>query len=145
MRLAFVLPLVVCAIGLAGCSGKTSNLDAKNPAGQIVYPITAEEADRVVSQAMVATFPDTPIVPVAVPNKGYTVTIQFLMDSHRITATAVPATGQEPNGLKVSGYAFDVSDYGTIPLTASRKVASLFDALNQSAAAIKGPLPLASR
>lgn len=145
MRRAFLLPLILCTIALAACSGKTSNLDAKNPAGQIVYPITPEEADRVLSQAMVATFPDTPIVPVAMPNKGYTVTIQFLMDSHRITATAVPAAGQEPNGLKVNGYAFDISDYGTIPLTASRKVASLFETLNKGAAAIKGPLPVASR
>ena len=108
-----------------------------------MYPITAEQADGVLSRAMVATFPETPITQVAAPNKGYMATISFALDSHRFTATAVPTAGSRPDGNRVNGYAFDVSDYGSIPITASRRSRALFQAINRDAAAISAPLPVA--
>jgi hypothetical protein len=128
---------------LTACEGRSSNLDAASPGGRIMYPITAEQADGVLSRAMTATFPETPVATLAGPNKGYMATISFAMDSHRFTATAVPAAGLRPDGSRAEGYAFTVSDYGTIPITASRRSSALFQAINQDAAAITPPLRMA--
>lgn len=142
MKLSAMIVAMLSLVLLA-CEGKSSNLDATNPGGRIMYPVTAEQADGVLSRAMVATFPETPITQVAVPNKGYMATISFALDSHRFTATAVPAAGLQSDGVRVNGYAFDVSDYGTIPITASRRSSALFRAINQGAASISAPLPIA--
>lgn len=137
------IALALVALALAACEGQSSNLDAASPGGRIMYPITADQADGVLSRAMVATFPATPITAVAVPNKGYMATISFALDSHRFTATAEPAAGVRSDGSRADGYAFTVSDYGTIPITASRRSSALFQAINRDAAAITPPLPMA--
>lgn len=137
------ITFAVVALALAACEGRSSNLDAASPGGRIMYPITAEQADGVLSRAMLATFPETPVATLAGPNKGYMATISFAMDSHRFTATAAPAAGVRPDGSRVNGYAFTVSDYGTIPITASRRSNALFQAINRDAAAISVPLPMA--
>lgn len=134
---------VAVALVVVACEGSSSNLDAASPGGRIMYPITAEQADDVLSRAMVATFPETPVATLAGPHKGYIATISFAMDSHRFTATAMPAVGIRPNGFRADGYAFTVSDYGTIPITASRRSNALFQAINRNAAAVSAPLPLA--
>lgn len=133
----------VLTLALTACEGRSSNLDASSPGGRIMYPITAEQADGVLSRAMLATFPETPVAALAGPNKGYMATISFAMDSHRFTATAIPAAGLRPDGSRADGYAFTVADYGTIPITASRRSSALFQAINRDASAISAPLPMA--
>lgn len=141
-RVASVLSVCI----LAGCSGQVSNSDAGIPAAQnVVYPISAEAADRVIGQAMIAAFPEEPISPVSLPNRGYSSTIRFALDSHRVSAMAVPGTGQEPDGSKVSGYSFRVTHAGTMPISGSKRSAALFAAINQQAAAIHAPVPSASK
>jgi len=137
------IAFAVAALALAACEGRSSNLDAASPGGRIMYPITAEQADGVLSRAMVATFPETPVATLAGPSRGYMATISFAMDNHRFTATAMPAAGIRPDGSRADGYAFTVSDYGTIPITASRRSSALFQAINRDAAAISAPLPMA--
>lgn len=143
IRLAFAATLALCALFLSGCEGKSSNLDVKNPGGGIVYPITAEEADQVIGQAMQATFPGSPIVNVAFPKKGYMVTLKVLVDTHDIIATAMPAVGRDAQGNAVNGYAFEVSHKGTVP-HAPGQASALFDAINKRAAAIRAPIPATS-
>lgn len=137
------IAFAVAALALAACEGRSSNLDAASPGGRIMYPITAEQADGVLSRAMLATFPETPVATLAGPHKGYIATISFAMDSHRFTATAMPAVGMRPDGSRADGYAFTVSDYGTIPITASRRSSALFQAINRDAAAASAPMPMA--
>lgn len=129
---------------LAGCSGQISNANTGNPADRgVVYPITSAEADQAIAQSMQEVFPSTPITPVALPHKGYMATISFLADSHRVTAVAVPAAGRVGGGTLVDGYSFDVSSYGSMPLTASSRAQQLFAAINRRAAATKAPVPAA--
>lgn len=141
------MKLIVCvlALGLAGCAGQISNTQANSPTGAVVYPISADEADRVIGQAMIETFPGTPISAVALPNKGYTTTIRLLLDSHQITATAVPSSGMDAQGVKVNGYAFDVSNSGTMPLTASARSDALFKLINARAGAIHPAIPATTK
>lgn len=144
MRTYFWLPLIVAASILAGCGGKISNLDAKGSAGgKLVYPISAQEADSALAQAMMATFPDSQVVSVALPKKGYMVTMRFMIDRHEITASATPATGRDAQGATVSGYAFEVVHSGTLP-NGPDQAAALFKAINDRAAVIRPPVPAAS-
>jgi hypothetical protein len=141
-RIFLAATLLLSAQVMAGCAGQTSNADLTSPGGRgIVYPINAEEADAVLSQAMVATFPGLPISGVSLPNKGYTATISLLLDSHRITATAIPTFGRGPNGSRVSGHSFEVAHAGTMPVSGSTRAGTLFESINQRAAAIRAPIP----
>jgi hypothetical protein len=126
------------ALALAACSETITS----NPAGtRLMYPITAEEADQVLGQAMLATFPGSTILPVTLPNKGYVVTIRFLIDQHDIIGTAVPTDGRQSNGVTIRGFSFVVSNTGTLPISASGFSRTLFDDIHKRAAAIRAPLP----
>lgn len=129
------------ALVLAGCGGQSSNLDVANPDGRIMYPITAEEADGVLLRAIYSTLPGAVVTAVAAPNRGYLALESGYMDRHRYTATAVPTVGIRPDGTRVNGYAFAVSDFGTI---ISRQATYLFQAINLGVATLSAPLPVAS-
>lgn len=121
---------------LAACSGQVSQASPTNPSGRpLVYPITAEQADGIIAQAMVEVFPGSPVSAVSLPYKGYTVTLRILLDTHQITAYAVPA------GVPPEGYSFQVDHAGTIPLTGGRRAADLFAAITRRAATLAAPLP----
>ncbi len=145
MRQVLTVALALSAIFLAGCEGKVSNLNSATPGGKsIVYPISYDDADRVLSQSMIAVFPDTPVSAVALPHKGYTATLRILLDSHQITAMAILGAGQRPDGQRVNGYSFEVVHSGTIPITGGNRATALFETINQRAAAISPALPAAS-
>lgn len=145
-RLVAALLIAASLSAVVGCTGQISNADSNAPtAQQIVYPLSADEADRALVRAMASAFPGAAVSPVDVPNRGYTTTISFLLDSDRITATAVPNDGIIPSGAKVSGFSFAVFHSGTMPLSASTRSAVLFEAINREAAAIRPPLPIAPR
>jgi len=136
--------LAISVALLAGCSGQISNATSSDPAQRgVVYPITAARADLAIAESMQEVFPETPVVAVALPRKGYTVTISFLADSHRITAVAEPAAGRVGGGTLVDGYTFTVSDYGSIPITGGNRAQRLFAAINRRAAVMAAPVPAA--
>lgn len=139
-RAAAVLSASVLLFLVVGCSGQVSNT-AQGAAGNVVYPISADEADRVLGQAMLAAFPDEPISSVSLPNRGYSSTIRFALDSHRVSAMAVPGFGRATDGSKVSGFSFQVTHAGTMPISGSNRSAAIFADINQRAAAIHAPLP----
>jgi hypothetical protein len=126
---------------LAACSGQQSNTSLTTGGGTgIMYPISAEEADRVMATAMVGEFPGSAISAISLPNKGYIVTIGYLLDSHRISMVAIPATGLDTVGGRVPGFSFEVSHQGTMGITAPPRANSLFRRVNELAGAIKGPV-----
>jgi hypothetical protein len=132
-----LLPLL-----LSCCSGQISNTSLGT--WGIMYPITADEADRVMAQAMVGEFPGSPISGVTLPNRGYVVTISWGLDSHRISVVAIPATGIDANGNRLQGFSFEVSHQGTMLLSAPPRATSLFSGVNQLATAIRPPIHVAN-
>ena len=139
-RIDIAATLIVFALCLAGCAGQISNSGASTPtARSIIYPFTAEEADYVLSQAMTANFPGSPISPVSLPSKGYTVTVHLLLDSHQITATAIPVSRRDATGKQMSGYTFEVVHAGTMIVSGPPRATALFESINQRAAAIRAP------
>lgn len=134
--------VAAAALLLSACSGQITNATAADPAQRnVVYPISAAQADQAIGESMQEVFPESPIVAVALPRKGYTVTISFLADSHRITAVAEPAKGRGADGTPIEGFAFTVSDYGSIPITATSRAQRLFAAINRRASTMAVPVP----
>jgi|GEM_PF-849049 len=130
---------VLLALVSSGCTKPTSNLDANSPGGRIMYPITAGEADGVISRALNSTLPGANVTPVATPYKGYVAVATFPRETrtYTYTATAVPAVGLKPDGTRANGFAFDVSGSRIGPGE------HLFEAINLGAATLNAPLPLA--
>lgn len=142
-RLVVAISMLLALGTLAGCSGQMTTAGAEVPADRrVVYPITAEQADAVLAQAMTALFPGEPISAVALPGKGYTATIRFALDSHQITGMAIPAQGRGPGG-PVAGFEFRVTHTGTMPITGNNRSVALFKAINDRAAAVAAPVPAA--
>jgi hypothetical protein len=126
---------------LAACSGTMNSGDLASGGGRGgIFPISAEEADRAMASAMLEEFPSSPIGSVALPHKGYNVTISYLLDSHRISLVAVPAMGLNAEGQRVQGFAFEVTHRGTMPITGAPRATSVFERVNRHAAALRGPL-----
>lgn len=141
VRRRSILLSIVPLATLGGCSGQQStlNLTAGGGAGTM-FPITAEEADRVMATAMVGEFPGSPISAISLPNKGYIVTIAYLLDSHRISVVAIPATGLDTGGARVPGFSFEVPHQGTMGITAPPRANSLFRRANELTGTVRGPL-----
>ena len=130
---------MICLV-LAACSGGVSNISSAG--GSMIYPIDAEAADRVVATAITQQFPGKAIAPVALPNRGYSAEIMFVLDRHTITVTALPAKRRGSGGATVDGFAFDVSHHGTMPLSGSTAAQGLFDKVQALARQEAAPLPL---
>lgn len=116
---------VVLALFLTGCAVTRST---EAPAGSTaqVYHLTAEQADHVLQMSMAEQFPGYAISSLALPNKGYSVQLHFLLDYHTVSAYAV----QKPDG-----YAFEVNSSGTMVLQGELKARGLFKKIVAHAAA----------
>jgi hypothetical protein len=90
---------------------------------------------------MVSEFPGSAISAVSLPNRGYVATIYFFLDSHRISAVAVPTFGRLIDGTRVPAYSFEVSHAGTMIVSAPPRAQSLFAKINQIATGIRPPIP----
>lgn len=129
---------------LVGCSTQsTARGDGDRAAGS-VFLITPEQADRILATAMTAQFSGSPISRVELPNKGYQTTVRFLLDSHTIVAYMISAKGRASDGTVQSGYAFEVSNSGTMPLSGGSRSSDLFHRLIRDASAISPAVPLVS-
>lgn len=107
-----------------------------------MYPITPEQADKVLTKSMMDQFGDAPLIRIDAPYKGYTVHTIFLLDSHRFTARMIPAKGQAGNGKVVDGYIFDVIDSGTMLISGQIRAESLIKHIFNNASQIAKPIPL---
>ena len=123
---------------LAGCAGSVSNLGEGSQA--MMYPITVEQGENVILQALSENIPGKAITPVLYPSRGFTVGTKILFDSHTITATMQRAFAVDGDGNELEGISFTVQNAGTIPLSFGSKAKPLFDKINSLAMAISRPL-----
>lgn len=139
-----IFGLLTLAVLASGCSTSETML-AQDP-GQgspKMFPISAEDADRILATAMSAEFAGSPISRVEFPNKGYQATIRFALDSHNIVGYMISAVGTNSAGEKVEGFYFEVSSHGTMPISGSSRAQSVYARLLRDAGTIASPLPLA--
>jgi len=122
---------------LVGCSSTQSTASGDgDKATASVYLISAEQAERILATAMTAQFAGSPISRVEFHNKGYQATVRFLLDSHTVVAYMIAAKGRGVDGTVQSGYAFEVSNSGTMPLSGGKRASDLFQRLLRDASAV---------
>ncbi len=137
MRAVIATALCVGVMALSACA----SAPARTPGTYVsqsepVYLITEAQADQILVDAMNVEFGTAPIVRVEAPNKGYQATIKFLVDSHQIVATMVPSRGRTADGSIQSGYYFNVTHSGTMPLSGMSRSKRLRERLSEAATAI---------
>lgn len=132
---------VGCLLVVAGCSGELKNNDLSdgNRVGSI-YPISQQQAVESIRLAIVAASPSSEVAPIGSPPKGYIVTVRFGMDTHTITAMAFPQSGTASDGARRVGYSFQVSHSGSMLLTGPARADSIFQKINEFAAATIAPI-----
>ena len=106
----------------------------------MMYPISDEQADRVLATAMAREFVDVPVSKVEFPHKGYTTTMRVLLDSHQITAVRIPAKGRHGANL-LDGYYFEVNDAGTLLFSGKQRAGKVYERLIHEAGLVAKPLP----
>lgn len=107
-----------------------------------MFPLTTEQADRILATAMAREFAGSPVSRVEFPNKGYQATFRFALDSHTIVAYMISAKGKGPNGAMLDGYYFEVSNSGTMPLSGGKRAGKVYESLIRDASMVSQPLPL---
>jgi len=90
-----LLALIMLGLGLSACAGAGSGW-AKSP--KVVFPITAEEADKVMYDAMIDEFGVASIHRVSYPQAGYRYAETMIK--------RVQTQGRTESGEVVTGYAF---------------------------------------
>ena len=141
-RAAFVF--VIFAL-VSGCSSTLSTASGDgDKAAPRVFLITAEQAERIIATAITAQFSGSPISRVEFPNKGYQATVRFLLDSHTFVAYMIAAKGRSSDGTIQPGFAFEVSNSGTMPLSGGSRASDLFQRLIRDASALSPATPLVS-
>lgn len=111
----------------AGCTSTKSTITDEG----IGYRITKAQAKEIVDSSVMANFsPDyvNPGPANSLTSSGY---IRFAMDTHTINATAIPTRGRSTNGQVADGYGFQVSDFGTMPLSGGSKARAVYALLKQ--------------
>ena len=110
-----------------GCTSTKSTITDEG----IGYRITKAQAKEIVDSSVMANFsPDYVNAGPAnsLTSSGY---IRFAMDTHTINATAIPTRGRSTNGQVADGYGFQVSDFGTMPLSGGSKARAVYALLKQ--------------
>jgi len=109
-----------------------------------MFPISSEQADRILATATTGEFAGSAISRVEFPNKGYQATIRFALDSHTIVAYMISAKGKKGDGTVVDGFYFEVSNSGTMPLSGGKRAKKLFERLVRDASVIATPTPISA-
>lgn len=129
--LALIFPLVI-----VGCAGNLSNIELRGDGAEgVIYPVSAAAADRIIAAAVADVFPGSQVERTTFPGRGYTATIYFVTDSHRITGVAAPQTGIDKSGARIKGFSFQVSHAGSMLVTGPARASELFETINKRAAA----------
>lgn len=144
MRAVVSAALLVGVLTLSGCASAPARTSGTYVSqSEPVYLITEAQADQILVDAMNIEFGNDPIVRVQHPNKGYQATIKFLFDSHQIVATMVPSRGRAGDGSVQTGYYFNVSHSGTMPLSGISRSKRMRERLTEAATAISPSVPSA--
>lgn len=139
------LLIVAAALAVSGCSGQLANTTFENGiATGLIYPIPQERADKVITAAILEVFPGSQVNQVDFPARGYAVTLRFGLDTHVVSAVAVPQSGTDPSGKRITGYSFRVTHSGTMPLSGATGANSIFDKINSYAASVHAPVRVTS-
>jgi hypothetical protein len=141
------VPIALLTMVLSACVSNriTANLaadstDSTTPS--VMYPITADQADKIIVKSMVMQFGEVDLVSVAAPYKGYKVEVRWLLDKHSLTGRIVPAQGIRPDGSIADGYIFEVRDAGNHPTRGKEAARSLLEKMYSNADQVAKPLPL---
>lgn len=139
--------ILLLAMLLSACVSNriTANLaedttDSTMPS--VMYPITADQADKIIIKSMVMQFGEVDLVSIAAPYKGYRAEMRWLLDKQYLTGRMIPAQGIRADGSIADGYVFEVSDSGTIPTKGKEAARSLLEKMYRNADQVAKPLPL---
>lgn len=108
-----------------------------------MYPIAQDQADKILAQSLAEEFPDSSIVRVELPFKGYQATWRIAFTSHDFTLRMRPAKGITPEGKTVDGYTFEVLDYGSLMFEVAVIRPGLIARVREKLNAVVQPLPIA--
>jgi hypothetical protein len=145
MKALFVTTILMATLLAAGCSSTQSMIGSgADRSSATMFPLSAEQADRILATAMAGEFAGSPVSRVEFPNKGYQATIRFMLDSHTIIGYMIATKGKATDGSLVDGFYFEVANSGTMPLSGGNRAKKLFERLVRDASMIARPLPLSS-
>ncbi|HUT48261.1 MAG TPA: hypothetical protein VM325_02885 [Alphaproteobacteria bacterium] len=131
--------LLIALLALAGC--------ANEPAGDKrselrVYPVTEDQANKIIRDSLLEAFPGTRPARVDKPGqKGFQSRKWFAADNHRIRGYYRVAKGRRPDGSIVPGFRFRVRHSGSMPITGPRWARRFHRVLHRRAAEVAAPLP----
>jgi hypothetical protein len=124
-----LLALLAASILSVGCTSTKSTITNEG----IGYRITKQQAKEIVDSAILANFPPPDIYagPAgSLTSSGY---IRFALDKQTINATAIPTRGRLPDGQMAEGYGFQISNFGTMPISGGSKARAVYNLLKQQA------------
>lgn len=134
--------IVIAAMGCTTTATYPISVDSKTSVSQM-YPIAQEQADKILAQSLAEEFPDSSIVRVELPYKGYQATWRISVASHDFTLRMLPAKGIAPDGKIVDGYTFEVLDYGALMFEVAVVRPGLIARVQEKLNATVRPLPVA--
>lgn len=138
---AALIALAATALGCTTTATNPISVDSKTSISQM-YPITQEQADKILAQSLAEEFPKSSIVRVELPYKGYQATWRIGFTSHDFTLRMLPAKGTTSDGKMVEGYTFEVLDYGSLMFEVAVIRPGLIARVREKLNAAARPLPV---
>ena len=126
---------------LTAC-GSTATSDA-DPGPKLVYPISANVADKIVLDAMKPELESATVQRITAPHMGYKATTVAANNSIAVLAFRIPARGQRRSGATVQCFYFEVtpSSGSEVAAAAAERIRIRIDAAARREA---GGLPIAT-
>lgn len=139
-KLSYYVGIAVMVLMFSGCGTVRSSLTASDNEPVYIYSMSESAGKRVMHKALSDAFPGRNIPELPGPVAGYYATRVFAADRHSIFVKMIPVQGVGLDGKAVSGYAFEVSDSGTMPITVGSKAKKIFKQVLTDASAISPPI-----
>ncbi len=112
VRAGFSLVLMIAILPLVACSTHNTTLVSRD-AGQVIYPLTEEQAFTLVIDAYADVLPKQSLDDITGARRGYESTWRWGLDTYSQKTLVVPAIGTDHSGREVRGYWFEVSGSGS--------------------------------
>ena len=117
-----------------------SSLKATNNEPTYIYSVSEAEGKEIMYKALSDAFPGYTLPEIGGSTVGYYATKVFALDRHTIKVQMVSVEGVGLGGEVVTGYAFEVTDSGTMPLTVGSKTKNIYKQILVDAAATSPPI-----